>query len=49
LPVISVDSAKRGRTGNFKRPRQMGPLAGPLSDHDFLSDASGLSIPSRHL
>jgi hypothetical protein len=43
LPIVSVDSKKRERIGNFAGAKgDRSPVL--VNDHDFLSDASGVGI-----
>lgn len=45
-PVISVDTKKKEKVGNFKNPGaswQMKPIM--VNDHDFPNDAIGMAIP----
>ena len=46
LPIISVDTKKRERVGNFKNPGARWDLSPRwVNDHDFRSDSTGVAIP----
>ena len=45
-PIVSVDTKKKELIGNFKNPgRAWAQAPRPVYDHDFRSDASGISVP----
>lgn len=46
LPIVSVDSKKKEKVGNFKNAgRTWNQTPVQVNDHDFLSDAVGLATP----
>lgn len=46
LPIISVDTKKKGLIGNFKNPGQEWCReARAVNDHDFEQDAPGKAVP----
>ena len=45
-PIISVDTKKKEKVGNFKNPGVSWQQdAYPVNDHDFLNDAVGMAVP----
>ncbi len=45
-PIISVDTKKKEKIGNFKNDGSSWQQAAyPVNDHDFLQDAEGMAVP----